>query len=158
MTTSPALLEAPLDSANNSEFSQIAAERSERVTLWQLPRILWAGAGLFTVNLGILLSLSAAPKMQVNMYGHEPEPARSYTKPSPFLEVVPMEAARKIKEAEKLRPVLSQEPAQAATVDESMQLTIPRASVRASVRASEELTIPRVSQVSWAPHRARPLE
>lgn len=107
-------------------------ENSEdRMSIWQLPKLVWAGAGLFGINAVIGIGMLVTPNLQTDIYGHRMTQTRQvkFPKPSPFTEVVDTRK-QKVKLAEKLYPVVSEAPPveeNAAAIQES-NLDLPRTS------------------------------
>ncbi len=92
------------------------------------PKLFWAGAALFAANLFVVGGILLSPDLRVGLYGAELPSARtvSVDKPSPFTQVVDTEKPRKVKLAQRVTPVLYQEPVAAEMAP--AELNIPRAS------------------------------
>jgi hypothetical protein len=82
------------------------ASEGERMSIWQLPKLLWAGVALFSVNAIIGIGMLYTPDIQPDMFGHEVRSVHdASSKPSPFTEVVDTRK-KKVQTAAKLRPVV----------------------------------------------------
>jgi hypothetical protein len=100
------------------------------------PKLFWAGAALFAANLAVLFGVVLSPELRVGLYGAERPGAYTVTsvdKPSPFTPVVEEGKPRKVKLAQRLRPILYQEPVEADSGMAPTDLAIPRASQTAAV-------------------------
>lgn len=77
-----------------------------KVALCDLPKLVWAGAILLTVNLLIGAGMLITPDVEADIYGHEVQARYAAdSKPSPFTEVVDSKK-HKVRLAAKVRPVL----------------------------------------------------
>ena len=78
----------------------------------RLPKLFWAGALVFTMNVVVAGFIAVSPNLSVNMYGSQNLSLSSNSpaeKPSPFSEVVSDKPVR-IKLASHMTPVLMDEP------------------------------------------------
>ena len=77
----------------------------ERVCISDLPKLMWAGVALVTINAVIGIGMLITPNMQIDMYGSEVHSVQAASsKPSPFQEVVDTKK-HKVRLAAKVRPV-----------------------------------------------------
>jgi hypothetical protein len=114
----------------------------DRISIWQLPKLVWAGAALFGINAVIGIGMLITPNLQTDIYGHEAVPTgkAKFAKPSPFTEVVDTRK-QKVKLAEKLYPVVAEAP----RVDEN-----------AAAMPDANLDLPRTSRVYQLDMPSRP--
>lgn len=76
-----------------------------------LPKLFWAGVALFIANVVVLGSSALSPELTVSLYGDLGRThAAALDRPSPFTEVVDTATPRKLKLAERVTPIFSQEP------------------------------------------------
>src|SRR5215203_5929990 len=75
----------------------------ERIPLTALPKLVWVGAALFTANVLVGIGMWVTPNRTTDPYGREVTHDSSYTKPSPFTEVVDTTRHR-VRLAAKVRP------------------------------------------------------
>jgi hypothetical protein len=81
-------------------------EQAEKISIWDLPKILWAGLILFVVNLVIATGIAASPELDVDIRGETAgAAAAAATKPSAFVKPEP-EKQRAVRAPVKLQPVL----------------------------------------------------
>jgi hypothetical protein len=81
----------------------------EKIRLWQLPKLLWAGTILFGVNLIVAASIAASSEMNVDIYGEPTSNAiGAGAKASPF--AAPDEKPRPVRAAVKLVPIIEVNP------------------------------------------------
>jgi hypothetical protein len=108
---------------------------NETITLWRLPKLLWAGSILFSINLLIASSVIATPEMNFDIYGEAAANViTAGTKASPFPNAEP-QPRRTVRTALKLRPIVEV----AATYDAAT--VIPMGTERAVARpASYQLS------------------
>lgn len=106
------------------------AEQVQTISLWQLPKLLWAGTILFMVNAVIAVGIAASPELNVDMYGQAAGDAvLDSKKPSAFVAPEPQKP-RAVRAAVKLQPVLEVAPMGALEMEmpvRSASLDIPRA-------------------------------
>ena len=126
MTTT---IEDTITSERPTDGSELTASAQQA----RFPVLFWAAVILFVVNLLVLVGIWLSPELRVGFYGIESgKLSGSYTRPSPFDEQVTMSASRKVKQPEKVRPVLYQEPQSM----EAAELDLPRASMPAMTERS----------------------
>jgi hypothetical protein len=78
----------------------------QQMSLWELPKLAWAGVALFTINAVIGIGMFVTPDMQTDVYGHEVHGVyAASSKPSPFTQVVD-DTKHKVRLAAKVRPVV----------------------------------------------------
>ena len=110
----------------------------DKISLWQLPKIAWACAILFSVNLLIAGAIAISPQLNVDIYGEaSADVVLAGAKPSAFVDPEP--PARPVRAAMKMTPVVELLPETAAALD--MELA------NMPVR-SASLQIPRTSQAA----------
>lgn len=123
---------------------------AERLSIWQLPKLVWACGALFSVNLLVAGAIAISPELQVDMYGETADSAGGYTladaKPSPFVETASLKP-RPVRTAERLRPIVEVNPeVQAAMLMELPARTVTAAlPVRMSNAAAEPGEYPRLA-------------
>lgn len=89
-----------------------------------LPRLFWPALILFIVNLFILCYLWLSPDTTVRRKGQEHVVlSDASSRPSPFTERVQIRAARKVKQPEKVYPVLYSEPAGLDSAESNLPLS-----------------------------------
>jgi hypothetical protein len=120
------------DAGRTAETS--SDEQKSRIPV---PKLAVFALSLFGTNIAILGGIAASPDLRVGLYGLDDSASAyhaSVDKPSPFTPVVDTEKPRKVRVAERVSPILYQEPVMAYE----------------SNVAPTELAIPRASQVSAA--------
>jgi hypothetical protein len=88
-------------------YEEAASEQTsdEQVNISDLPKLVWAGAALVTINAVIGIGMLITPNMQIDMYGTEVQSVHAASsKPSPFQEVVDTKK-HKVRLAAKVTPV-----------------------------------------------------
>lgn len=77
----------------------------ERISIWNLPKLIWVGTALFCANLLIATGALVTPGTAADVFGKEVNSAYvTSSKPSPFTETVDV-AKHKVRLAAKIRPV-----------------------------------------------------
>lgn len=88
-----------------TETGHPVEHKTDRAALTGIPKLFWAGAVMFLLNIGVGAAIYFEPEMRVTMYGEE-RPAISATgRPSPFAVTVDLAKPRAARPPEKLRPV-----------------------------------------------------
>lgn len=126
-----------LDPATAHDFVEEPVAESKCSPI-SCPKLFWAGLGVFAANLAVLFGVVLSPELRVGVYGDETPAAyaASVDKPSPFTPVVEEGKPRKVKLAERVHPVLYQEPVMADnSAAAPTELSIPRASQAAASMA-----------------------
>ena len=90
---------------SNYPEQAIVGEDSEKISIWKLPKLLWVGLALFSINIVIGTGTLDTPEIQADVYGKEVRSAYSdgSPKPSPFVETIDT-AKHKVRLAAKLYP------------------------------------------------------
>lgn len=90
----------------NYEEAASVGPSGEQVSIWELPKLAWAGAALATMNAVIGIGMLITPNTEIDMYGSEVHSVQAASsKPSPFAEVVDTQK-HKVRLAAKVRPVV----------------------------------------------------
>jgi hypothetical protein len=104
-----------------------------------VPKLAVLGLSLFAANIAVLGGFAMSPELKVGVYGDDSPTAYNVSadKPSPFTLVVDTnDKPRKARVAERVRPVLQQDPVMAYentnAAAQPVDLTIPRASQQAA--------------------------
>ena len=88
----------------------------DKISLWRLPKVAWACAIIFSVNLLIAGTIAISPELNVDIYGEAAgDVVLAGAKPSPFVEPEP--PARPVRAAMKMKPVVELSPEVAAAMD-----------------------------------------
>jgi hypothetical protein len=121
-----------VETAADEQEAKAGEISEDKISIWQLPKVAWAGVALFGVNAVIGIGMLITPNMQTDIYGHEAVQVRTtrFSKPSPFTEVVDTRKP-KVKVAQKLHPVaFEQSPLEetAAAITTESSLDLPRTS------------------------------
>lgn len=125
-------LDSPAEVANNLESGVDTFNSPASV-----PKLFWAGASLFIVNLAVLGAIALSPELRISVYGADHSSFSVYaTKPSPFTEVVDTARPRKVKLAQRVTPILYREPVMEDVSLSPTELAVPRASQVAAAAAS----------------------
>ena len=105
---------------------------AEKLTLWQLPKLVWACGALFSVNLLIAGAIAISPELRVDMYGEAVDPASEFAlagaRPSPFVEPASLKP-RPVRTAERLRPIVEIDP----EVQAAVMMELPARTVTAAL-------------------------
>lgn len=118
-------LDPAAEVANNLEPGVETASASSA----SLPKLFWAGISLFAMNIVVLGGIALSPELRVSVYGEDlPGHSISVDKPSPFTEVVDTAKPRKVKLAQRVTPILHQEPVMDDASLSPTELAVPRAS------------------------------
>jgi hypothetical protein len=89
---------------------------AQTISIWQLPKLAWACAILFTINLLIAACIKISPRLQVDIYGRAAgDVVLADAKPSAFVE--PEKRARPVRQAMKLKPVIEINPEVGAAME-----------------------------------------
>jgi hypothetical protein len=89
----------------NYEEAASGQTSDEQVCISDLPKLVWAGLALVTINAVIGIGMLITPNMQIDMYGSEVHSVQAASsKPSPFQEVVDTKK-HKVRLAAKVTPV-----------------------------------------------------
>jgi hypothetical protein len=98
------------------------ANRDETVSIWRLPKIAWACAILFCINLMIATCITISPELDVNIYGAAAgDVVLANAKPSAFVE--PAAKPKPVRQAMKLTPVVELLPEAAAVMSVEIPAT-----------------------------------
>jgi hypothetical protein len=95
------------------------------ISIWKLPKLLWVGLAVFSMNIVVGAGILATPEVQTDLYGKEVQDVstKEFPKPSPF-DVTIETAKHKVRLAEKLYPsaftVSAARPAQPVSLDTGM--------------------------------------
>jgi hypothetical protein len=119
----------------------------DKISLWHLPKIAWACAILFSINLLIVGAIAISPELNVDIYGEAAgDLVLAGAKPSPFVQPEP--PPRPVRTAMKMVPVVEFLPEAAIEFEisnmpvKSASLDMPRASERASMTTVSPAVIP----------------
>lgn len=116
-------LDHAAEAANNPEPGDNATSPASA------PKLFWAGAALFAMNVLVLGGIATSPELRVSVYGEVRPGYMSVDKPSPFTEVVDTAKPRKVKLAQRVTPILQYpEPTMADLSLAPTELAVPRAS------------------------------
>jgi len=92
-------------------------EPAETISIWQLPKILWAAVILFVLNTAIFMGVASIPELNVDIYGEDARPTSvNYPKPSPRVAPEPRRP-KAVRMPVKLQPVVLPGPAEGAEMN-----------------------------------------
>lgn len=115
-----------------------AGDDATHMSIWRLPKLLWAGVALIAINSLVGVGMFFAPNVELDMYGHEVRAVSASLKPSPFAQTVDTNK-KKIQTAAKLMPVIDTAP------------VLEQVSMMDAASTTLSLDIPRTSRVSYQP-------
>jgi hypothetical protein len=96
---------SPVNTTYYPEQTTNVDDAVERISIWNLPKLVWVGTALFCANLLIGTGVLVTPGIATDVYGKEVHSAYvTSSKPSPFTETVDV-AKHKVQLAAKIRPV-----------------------------------------------------
>jgi hypothetical protein len=128
-TTASETYEQRLDNAVEVANELEPGTATASVSPASVPKLFWASVSLFAVNVLVLSGIALSPELRVTVYGEDrPGYISDDSKPSPFTEVVDTAKPRKVKLAQRVTPVLYQEPVMADPSLAPTELAVPRAS------------------------------